>query len=111
MLFFLIHPWFSQGPLHQNFEQHTDIFCAEFARLTFLSFDHDHTIREGLPTHELVKFISGIAFINVWPQVSSQGTGPMARLYLNPRAGHPVERADFDFLQSKQGIQIDIAKL
>jgi hypothetical protein len=111
MLFFVIHPWFSQGPLHQNFEQHTDNFCTELARVTFLSFDHDHTIREGLPTHELVRLLSAIAFINVWPQPSSQGAGPTARLYLNPNALHPVEQPDLDFLQQRLGAQISITQM
>jgi hypothetical protein len=111
MLFFIVHPWFSQGPLHQNFEQHTDIFCTELSRLTFLSFDHEYILRDGLPTHELVKLLSAIAFIDVWPQPSSRGTGPTARLYLNPNALYPVKQSDLHFLQQRLGAQISITQM
>jgi hypothetical protein len=111
MLFFVIHPWFSQGPLHQNFANYTDTFCAEFARLTFLSFDQHNTVRAGLPTNALVKLLSALAFINVWPQASSKGAGPTARIYLNPNAIHRIMPADLAALGTKLGPPISITQI
>jgi hypothetical protein len=107
LLLFVIHPWFSKGALHQNFARYTDIFCAEFARLTFLSFAQDGTTREGLPTNDLVKLLSAVAFINVWPQASSRGAGPSVRLYLNPNATHTIVPTDLAALvhRIKQRLQ------
>jgi hypothetical protein len=111
MLFFVIHPWFSQGPLHQNFAGYTDAFCAEFARLTFLSFSQDGTIREGLPTSDLVKLLSAVAFINVWPQASSQGADPSARIYLNPNAIHTIAAGELAAVEIRFGAQISITQV
>ena len=111
MLFFVIHPWFSQEPLHQNFSGYTDAFCAEFARLTFLSFSQDGTMREGLPTNDLVKLLSAVAFINVWPQASSQGAGPSARIYLNPNAIHTIAAGELAAVEIRLGAQISITQV
>jgi hypothetical protein len=111
MLFFVIHPWFSQGPLHQNFSGYTDAFCAEFARLTFLSFSQDGTIREGLRTNDLVNLLSAVTFINVWPQASSHGSGPIVRIYLNPNALHTIASADLAAVGIRLGPQISIPQI
>jgi hypothetical protein len=110
ILFFVIHPWFTQGPLF-HFAGNHDIFCTEFARLTFQSFDQDQTVREGMPTNQLVKLLSAIAFINVWPEPPSQDIGPTARMYLNATALHPIVPADFASLQTRLGTQISIAQI
>ena len=109
ILFFVIHPWFTQGPLFHFAENH-DIFCTEFARLTFQSFDHDTTVREGMPTNQLMKLLSAIAFINVWPEPSPE-INPTARMYLNATALHPILPSDFASLQTRLGNQISITQI
>ena len=111
MLIFVIHPWFSQGALHQNFSHYTDTFCAEFARLSFHSFAGDTTIREGLPTNVLVTLLSAIAFVNVWPKAASQGAGPNTRIYLNKSASNPVNISDFTSLGILQSQQIHLEQI
>lgn len=110
ILFFVIHPWFTQGPLF-HFAGNHDIFCTEFARLTFQSFDHDTTVREGMPTNQLVKLLSAIAFINIWPEPPAQDIGPTARIYLNATALHPIVPAEFASLRTRLGTQISITQI
>lgn len=108
MLFFMVHPWFSQGNLHQNFDGHVDKFGLEFARQTFYSFNADTAIREGMPTCDLVKLLSGIAFINVWPDPSCKGKGAEYRIYLNPHATHKLATIEFDFVKERLGANLTI---
>jgi hypothetical protein len=96
VLFYIIHPWFSQGMLHQNFGGFVDDFTRSFAELTFKSFEQDTTPYEGLPTNEIMRLLSAIAFINVWPEKSSAGQGPTARFLLNPNARWPLSVESFD---------------
>jgi hypothetical protein len=97
------------GPLF-HFAGNHDIFCTEFARLIFQSFDHDTTIREGMPTNQLVKLLSAIAFISAWPEPPSQNIGPTARMYLNATALHKIVPADLVSLQTRLGTQISITQ-
>jgi hypothetical protein len=110
ILIFVIHPWFTQGPLF-HFPENHDIFCTEFARLIFQSFDHDTTIREGMPTNQFVKHLSAITFISVWPEPPSQDIGPTARVYLNATGLHQIVPADLASLQTRLGTQISITQI
>ena len=103
ILFFVIHPWFSQGSLHQNFSGYTDSFCKNLSRLTFTSFANDQTIVFGLEKRDLAKLLSGIAFINVWPQNSSMGSGASSRIFLNKNARYPLNLPDFKQVSAIMG--------
>ena len=103
ILFFVIHPWFSKGAIHQNFAGYTDQFCRKLCDLTFDSFCKDQTLLFGLEKRELAKLLSGIAFINVWPQSSSMGSGASSRIFLNRNALFPLNRSDFGQLQDQMG--------
>jgi hypothetical protein len=103
LLFFVIHPWFSNGSLHQNFSNYTDNFCKTLARLTFKSFGDDKTILYGIEKCELAKLLSGVAFINVWPEKSSMGKGASSRVFLNTAAQNPLGPKDFSMLQQRMG--------
>jgi hypothetical protein len=108
MLFFVIHPWFSKGALHQNVFGYADDFTRGLAELTFTSFEQDVALREGLPTRDLARLLSAIAFINVWPQSSSAGQGPTARIHLNPNANAPLSVASFGPLARRLGSALHI---
>jgi hypothetical protein len=111
MLFFVMHPWFSQGSLHQNFAGFTGTFCQEFARQTFDTFNSAQTLPEGMPTADLVKLLSAIAFINVWPEAASKGRGPQSRIYLNPHATHKLDAAEFAGPKARLGADLLIVQL
>ena len=110
-LFFVIHPWFSQGNLHQNFDGYTDRFCKEFARLAFHSFSTDTALLEGMEKREITRLLSGIGFINVWQERSSKGRGPSNRIFLNSNARNPLEHKDFASIQLHFGNDLTIDEL
>jgi hypothetical protein len=111
LLLFVIHPWFSQGELHQNFGGFVDTFARELARLVFLGFRHDATPLEGMPTSDAVKLLSAIAFLNVWPEEMGNEKRPSCRVYLNPIAVHPLERSDFASTEAVLGDDILIERI
>jgi hypothetical protein len=111
MLFFVVHPWFSQGSLHQNFSGYTDRFCLELSRQTFVTFNSDLTLREGVPTADLVKLLSAIAFINVWPEIVSKGRGPQSRIYLNRHATHKLDATEFAGPKERLGTDLLIVQV
>jgi hypothetical protein len=105
ILVFVIHPWFSQGDLHENFAEFVDRFTRELARLAFLSFRNDPTVVDGVPASDAIKLLSGLIFLNGWP---GEGTDapkprPFCRIYLNPIAAHPLKRLDFSSIEAAFG--------
>jgi|GEM_PF-2028168 len=110
VLFYIIHPWFSQGVLHQNFGSFVDEFTRSFAELTFKSFEQDTTPCQGLPKNEIMRLLSAVAFINVWPQKSSAGQGPSARFLLNPNARWPLSAESFVSTKTKLGSAVAITE-
>jgi hypothetical protein len=99
---FIIHPWFSQGELHQNFAGFVDIFTRELASLAFLSFRDDASLVLGVPRSDATKLLSGIAFLNGWPPsgTDAEGPRPFCRIYLNPIATHRLRRSSFVGMES-----------
>ena len=113
MLVFVIHPWFSQGELHQNFVGFVDRFAKELARLAFLSFRNDPTVVEGVPASDAAKLLSGLVFLNGWP---AEGTDaprprPFCRIYLNPIATHPLTRSDFSSIEATFGDDVVVEEI
>jgi hypothetical protein len=102
ILFFVIHPWFSQGELHQNIGEFVDTFTRELAKLVFLSFQDNHTLVEGVPRSQVAKLLSGLIFLNVWPEAGTDAARPRpsCRVYLNPIAKHPLKRSGFSFIEA-----------
>lgn len=108
VLFYIIHPWFSQGMLHQNFGGFVDEFTRSFAELTFKSFEQDTTPCEGIPKSEIMRLLSAVAFINVWPQKSTAEQRPSARVLLNPNARWPILAESFATVKTKLGSAVAI---
>lgn len=111
VLIYIVHPWFSQGTMHQNFAGFVDDFARHFAECTFTSFQQDTTIVDGLPKHEVANLLSAVAFVNVWPQASSAGSGPTARILLNPHARWPMCKQGTDWLRSHLGPSLAVMTL
>jgi hypothetical protein len=97
LLVLVIHPWFSQGELHQNFAQFVDVFTKELSRLAFQSFQNDAAPVEGLPRAEAAKLLSGLVFLNGWPATGTDAPRPrpFCRIFLNSLAAHRLVREDF----------------
>ena len=111
MLFFVIHPWFSQGNMHQNFGGYVDAFTEKLAEVAFLSFRDDHAPIDGVPKSELAQHLSGIAFLNVWPDAETRGAGPSSRIYLNPEARFPLEPSDFCAIEAAFGDDVRVKRI
>jgi hypothetical protein len=97
MLVFVIHPWFSQGELHQNFGNFVDIFTEELARLAFQSFAQDQTQEMGVARAELARLLSGLVFLNGWPPAGTDAPRPepFCRIFLNGEAKHKLKVSQF----------------
>jgi hypothetical protein len=113
MLVFVIHPWFSQGELHQNFAGFVDTFTKELAKLAFLSFRNDSTLVEGVQTSDVAKLLSGLVFLNGWPAdgTDAQRPRPFCRIYLNPIAAHPLTRSDFSSIEDTFGHDVVVDEI
>jgi hypothetical protein len=96
LLMFVIHPWFSQGELHQNFGSFVDTFTEELSRLAFFSFEGDKTFVEGIPREDAARLLSGLVFLNGWPAIGTDAPrpNPFCRIFLNGSAKHGLEVAD-----------------
>jgi hypothetical protein len=97
MLVFVIHPWFSQGVLHQNFGNFVDIFTEELARLAFQSFAQDQTQEMSTTRAELTRLLSGLVFLNGWPPEGTDAPRPepFCRIFLNGEAKHKLAVSQF----------------
>jgi hypothetical protein len=113
ILFFVIHPWFSQGELHQNFGGFVDIFTRELSRLAFLSFQNDQAPVAGVPRSDAAKLLSGLAFLNVWPKAGTDAPRPRpaCRIYLNPIATNPLEHSNFSAIQRALGDDLVVERI
>ncbi|TAI67085.1 hypothetical protein [Bradyrhizobium sp. Leo170] len=97
LLAFVIHPWFSQGQLHQNFGGFVDAFTEELSRLAFASFAKDQTQLLGMSHAELTRLLSGLVFLNGWPVAGTDAPrpNPSCRIYLNGNAKHKLRVSHF----------------
>jgi hypothetical protein len=77
LLVLVIHPWFSQGELHQNFGGFVDQFTKELSTLAFQSFETDTTLVEGMPRAEAAKLLSGLVFLDGWPATGTDAPQPV----------------------------------
>jgi hypothetical protein len=113
MLFFVIHPWFSQGELHQNFLGFVETFTRKLAKFVFLSFQNDPVLVAGVPRFDAAKLLSGLAFLNVWPAVGADAPRPRpaCRIYLNANAAHPLDCEDFSAIQNALGSDLVVEKI
>lgn len=101
----MIHSWFSQGELHQNFGSFVDHFTQELSRLAFFSFAGDKTLVEGIPKGDAAELLSGLVFLNGWPETGTDAPrpNPFCRIFLNGRAKHALDVADFAQFQKAFG--------
>jgi hypothetical protein len=97
VLLYVIHSWFNAGVIHNDFAGMDTTMTRALARRAFMQFSTDLTpladvcdsAAPGTTMQEASRLLSGIFFVNVWPQDAD----PSARrlpswLYLNPRATH-----------------------
>lgn len=110
LLVFVIHPWFSQGELHQNFSGFVDQFTNELSRLAFQSFRADSTVVEGITRADATKLLSGLVFLNGWPVSGTDAPRPhpFCRVFLNSFATHLLAPSDFVAFQAAFGNGIEI---
>jgi hypothetical protein len=113
VLVFVIHPWFSQGELHQNFAGFVDAFARELARLAFLSFRQDSTLAAGVPRSQATKLLSGLVFLNGWPPRGTDAARPrpFCRIYLNQTATHALQRTDFSGMAAVFGDDLTVEEI
>jgi hypothetical protein len=112
MLIFVIHPWFSQGELHQNFVSFVDAFARELAKLVFLSFRDDQAIVAGVAKSDAARLLSGLVFLNVWPDgTDAPKPRPSSRIYLNPAATHPLKCSDFSAVKDALGDDLAVEEI
>ncbi|KJC60073.1 hypothetical protein UP10_15510 [Bradyrhizobium sp. LTSPM299] len=97
LLVFVIHSWFSQGELHQNFGGFVDAFTKELSRLAFESFANDQTQLLGMSHADLTRLLSGLVFLNGWPAAGTDAPrpNPFCRIYLNGHAKHKLRVSHF----------------
>jgi hypothetical protein len=112
LLVFIIHPWFSQGELHQNAGSFVDRFTKELSKLAFVSFQSDTTLVEGVPCADATKLLSSLVFLNGWPATGTDAPQPrpFCRVYLNSHATHALARSDFASFEAAfaNGIAIEV---
>jgi hypothetical protein len=110
LLVFVIHPWFSQGMIHQNFQGFVDRFTRELSRFAFFSFEHDATPVEGMPRSQATTLLSGLVFLHAWPATGTDAPRPrpFCRVFLNPHAAHPLTIADLAAFKTAFGSEIVI---
>jgi hypothetical protein len=113
MLIFVIHPWFSQGELHQNFASFVDRFTEELARLAFFSFAGDKTLAGGIPREKAAKLLSGLVFLNGWPETGTDAPrpNPFCRIFLNGGAKHGLTVDDFAQFKQAFGDGLVVTRL
>lgn len=113
MLVFVIHPWFSQGDLHQNFGNFVDRFTEELARLAFLSFAQDQTQEMGMARAELMRLLSGLVFLNGWPPEGTDAPRPkpFCRIFLNGEAKHKLKVSRFAEFKKTFGDGVTVKRI
>lgn len=97
-LIFMIHPWFGGKTFNLNFVGTADHFTKTLASGAFRSFVNDATLVDGIPCSEATKLLSGLVFLNGWPESGTDAaqSKPFCRVYLNGGARNPLEVADFE---------------
>lgn len=113
MLVFVIHPWFSQGELHQNFGNFVDIFTEELARLAFQSFAQDQTQEMGMARAELTRLLSGLVFLNGWPPEGTDAPRPepFCRIFLNGEAKNKLKVSQFAEFKKAFGNDVVVKRI
>jgi hypothetical protein len=111
VLVLVIHPWFSGVDMHQNFAGYVDSFTREFIAPMFLGKHDAATLRENIPTGEIVKLLSGVIFLNVWPEGITEEIAPTVRILLNPGATHRLRCEDFAFLNETMGDKVRVEEV
>jgi hypothetical protein len=113
LLVFVIHPWFSQGELHQNFATFVDWFTEELSRLAFHSFENDTTLVEGIPRAEAAKLLSGLVFLNGWPETGTDAPRPhpFCRIFLNGGAKRALKVSHFENFKKAFGDGVAIKRI
>jgi hypothetical protein len=111
MLFLAIHPWFSGLDLQVNFSGYVDTLTQEFVTPLFNNKRNDPTLRDGVPTGDIVKLLSGVVFLDVWPKGITKNIAPSARILLNPGATHRLRKQDFAFLEDSLSDEIRVEEI
>jgi hypothetical protein len=113
ILIFVIHPWFSQGELHQNFGDFVDIFTEEMSRLAFQSFSEDQMPQMGMQRAELTRLLSGLAFLNGWPPEGTDAPRPklFCRIFLNGDAKHRLRVSQFAAFKKAFGDDLIVKRI
>ena len=98
-MIFVIHPWFNDSAIFNNFGGGDVAFARAFARRAFMQFTHDSQplnevckeVGADITFSDAAKLLSAIIFVNAWPDSHKldRETMPSA-VYLNPRASHPI---------------------
>ena len=99
ILIFVIHPWFNDNAIFNNFANADVIFTRSLSRRAFIQFTHNlqplNTVCEqvcaNITLSDAARLLSGIIFINAWPHGHNLNRQTMpSAVYLNPRATHPI---------------------
>jgi hypothetical protein len=99
ILIFVIHPWFNDSAIFNNFGGGDIAFARAFTRRAFMQFTHDsqplrtvcNEVGADITFSDAAKLLSAVIFVNAWPDGHKldRETMPSAA-YLNPRASHPI---------------------
>jgi hypothetical protein len=99
ILIFVIHPWFNDSAIFNNFGGGDIAFARAFTRRAFMQFTHDsqplrtvcNEVGADITFSDAAKLLSAVIFVNAWPDGHKldRETMPSA-VYLNPRASHPI---------------------
>jgi hypothetical protein len=58
-----------------------------------------------------VKLLSGVIFLNAWPEGLTEERRPSVRILLNSCAIHRLRRRDFDFLEQSMGDRVRVQEI
>jgi hypothetical protein len=119
ILIFVIHPWFNNLSIHDDFAGTDTTFTRSLARRAFMQFTSDSTpvnsICDNVPSEitfaDASHLLSAIFFVNVWPLDADPNMTYRlpSWLYLNPRARHRITRQQVRYFQddNPHGTYID----
>jgi hypothetical protein len=105
ILVFVIHPWLGSKELNINFCSFGGRLTSRIANLAFNRFVGDATPvssfcdkADATPLNDAARLLSGILFLNVWPD-GMQDKPPREKrswLYINTHASNPLMLAEFE---------------
>jgi len=109
LLIFVIHRWFNQSVIFNDFAGLDSVFTRALARRAFMQFTNDSSplnaickkVGNTATTSDAAKLLSAIIFVNAWPEDAPLDRPTMpSSIYSNPRATHPLNSVQVALLRS-----------